>query len=90
LDGFRSPEIDDANLNQQKSTSIDFWNFQIGRPVLYGLAVDGEAGVKNVLKMLRNELEMTMALSGCTSLKDITRDRVLTESDRIRRSLSRL
>ncbi|KAJ4754796.1 Peroxisomal (S)-2-hydroxy-acid oxidase [Rhynchospora pubera] len=62
----------------------------IGRPVLYGLAVDGEAGIKNVLKMLRNELEMTMALSGCTSLKDITRDHVLTESDRIRRSLSRL
>ncbi|KAF3325683.1 peroxisomal (S)-2-hydroxy-acid oxidase GLO3-like protein [Carex littledalei] len=62
----------------------------IGRPVLYGLAVDGEAGIKNVLKMLRNELEMTMALSGCTSLEDITRDRVLTESDKIRRSISRL
>lgn len=58
--------------------------------MLYGLAVDGEAGIKNVLKMLRNELEMTMALSGCTSLEDITRDRVLTESDKIRCSISRL
>lgn len=58
--------------------------------MLYGLAVDGEAGIKNVLKMLRNELEMTMALSGCTSLEDITRDRVLTESDKIHRSISRL
>ncbi|XP_066349459.1 glycolate oxidase 2-like isoform X2 [Miscanthus floridulus] len=57
----------------------------IGRPVLFALAVDGKAGVRNALRMLRDELEITMALSGCTSLKDITRDRVITESDMIRR-----
>jgi (S)-2-hydroxy-acid oxidase len=83
--------IQDANLRANRNSLVlIFGFFQIGRPVLYSLAVDGEAGVKNVLKMLRNELEMTMALSGCTSLKDITRDRVLTEYDRISRSLSRL
>lgn len=59
---------------------------QIGRPVLFALAVDGRAGVRNALQMLRDELEITMALSGCASLKDITRDRVITESDMIRRS----
>ncbi|XP_015942878.1 glycolate oxidase isoform X1 [Arachis duranensis] len=48
----------------------------IGRAVVFSLAVDGEAGVRKVLKMLRDELEMTMALSGCPSLKDITRDRI--------------
>lgn len=58
----------------------------IGRPVLLSLAVDGEAGVRKVLQMLRDELELTMALSGCTSLKEITRNHVITESDRIRRS----
>jgi len=58
----------------------------IGRPVLFALAVDGKAGVRNALQMLRDELEITMALSGCTSLKDITRDHVITESDMIRRS----
>lgn len=58
----------------------------IGRPVLFALAVDGRAGVRNALRMLRDELEITMALSGCSSLKDITRDRVITESDMIRRS----
>jgi (S)-2-hydroxy-acid oxidase len=42
--------------------------------------------VRNALRMLRDELEITMALSGCASLKDITRDRVITESDMIRRS----
>ncbi|XP_062184876.1 glycolate oxidase 3-like [Phragmites australis] len=58
----------------------------IGRPLLFALAVDGEAGVRNALQMLRDELEIAMALSGCASLKEITRDHVSTESDRIRRS----
>jgi hypothetical protein len=59
---------------------------QIGRPVLFSLAVDGEAGVRKVLQMLRDELELTMALSGCTSLREITRAHVITDSDRISRS----
>ncbi|CAN6276970.1 unnamed protein product [Urochloa humidicola] len=59
----------------------------IGRPVLFALAVDGEAGVRNALRMLKDELEVAMALSGCASLKEITRGHVTTESDRIRRSL---
>ncbi|KAH7846176.1 hypothetical protein Vadar_010801 [Vaccinium darrowii] len=45
----------------------------IGRPVLYGLAAKGEQGVRQVMEMLKNELELTMALSGCPTLKDITR-----------------
>ncbi|KAJ4975649.1 hypothetical protein NE237_000755 [Protea cynaroides] len=45
----------------------------IGRPVVFSLAADGEAGVRKVLKMLRDEFELTMALSGCRSLKEITR-----------------
>uniref|UniRef100_A0A453D049 (S)-2-hydroxy-acid oxidase n=1 Tax=Aegilops tauschii subsp. strangulata TaxID=200361 RepID=A0A453D049_AEGTS len=58
----------------------------IGRPVLYSLAVDGEAGVRKVLQMLRDELELAMALSGCPSLRDITRAHVVTDGDRIRRA----
>ncbi|KAH1134323.1 hypothetical protein GLYMA_05G141400v4 [Glycine max] len=54
----------------------------IGRPVVFSLAADGEAGVRKVLQMLRDELELTMALSGCRSLKEITRDHVVTEWDR--------
>ncbi|XP_038972608.1 (S)-2-hydroxy-acid oxidase GLO1-like isoform X2 [Phoenix dactylifera] len=53
----------------------------IGRPVVFSLAAEGEAGVKRVLQMLRDEFEITMALSGCTSLKEITRNHVLTEVD---------
>jgi len=51
---------------------------------VFSLAADGEAGVRNVLKMLHNELEITMALCGCRSLKDITREHVVTEWDRQR------
>ena len=44
----------------------------LGRPVLYGLALEGEEGVRHVLQMLRREFEMAMTLAGCTSLKAIT------------------
>ncbi|KAK9923792.1 hypothetical protein M0R45_032192 [Rubus argutus] len=55
----------------------------VGRPVIYGLAANGENGVRKVIKMLKDEFELTMALSGCPSLKDITRSHVRTESDRL-------
>ena len=43
----------------------------LGRPILWGLAVGGEAGVRHVLTILRDELDMAMALSGCAKLEDI-------------------
>ena len=36
----------------------------IGRPYVYGLALGGEAGVRHVLRALRNEFELTMRLAG--------------------------
>jgi 4-hydroxymandelate oxidase len=50
----------------------------IGRPYLWGLAADGESGVRRVLDMLRAELELAMALAGCRSIADITPDLVQT------------
>ncbi|KAM2993637.1 hypothetical protein FF2_045715 [Malus domestica] len=55
----------------------------VGRPVVYGLAADGERGVRRVIEMLKNEFELTMALSGCPSIRDITRSHVKTESDKL-------
>lgn len=57
---------------------------QVGRPVVYGLASAGEAGVKKVLQMLRDELELAMALVGCPSVKDINRSIIVTPEDKIR------
>lgn len=45
----------------------------VGRPVLWGLAVDGEAGVVRVLDLLRDELEHTLALLGRPTLADLDR-----------------
>jgi isopentenyl diphosphate isomerase/L-lactate dehydrogenase-like FMN-dependent dehydrogenase len=44
----------------------------IGRPVLWGLAVDGEAGVRHVLELLREEIERALALCGCPSPGHVT------------------
>ncbi|XP_042007151.1 peroxisomal (S)-2-hydroxy-acid oxidase-like [Salvia splendens] len=53
----------------------------IGRPVVFALAAGGEAGVKKAIDMLRDEFELTMALSGCRSIKEITRAHVVTPWD---------
>ncbi|ESR39982.1 hypothetical protein CICLE_v10025922mg [Citrus x clementina] len=55
----------------------------IGRPVVYGLAAKGEYGVRRVIEMLKDEFELTMALTGCPSVKHITRNHVRTEHERI-------
>lgn len=43
----------------------------IGRPYIHGLANAGAVGVAHVLRLLRDELEIAMALSGCARLEDI-------------------
>jgi isopentenyl diphosphate isomerase/L-lactate dehydrogenase-like FMN-dependent dehydrogenase len=45
----------------------------VGRPVLYGLIVDGQEGVRHVLDILRAELETAMALCGRPTLASIDR-----------------
>jgi 4-hydroxymandelate oxidase len=42
----------------------------VGRPILHGLANAGATGVAHVIRLLRDELEMAMALSGCRTLAD--------------------
>ncbi len=48
----------------------------LGRAVLWGLAADGEAGAAYVLRLLRDELDLAMALAGAPTVKEITRDLV--------------
>jgi 4-hydroxymandelate oxidase len=49
----------------------------IGRPALWGLAVDGADGVQRVIELLRDELSLAMALAGCRSIAEITPDLVV-------------
>ena len=46
----------------------------VGRPVLWGLAVNGEAGARQVLELLRNELDLGMGLCGAARLDELGRD----------------
>ncbi len=46
----------------------------IGRPYIYGLAAAGAPGVAHVVHILRTELEVAMALTGCRNISSITRD----------------
>jgi L-lactate dehydrogenase (cytochrome) len=43
----------------------------LGRPYIWGLALEGQAGVEAVLKMTLAELDLTMALCGVTRLEEI-------------------
>jgi 4-hydroxymandelate oxidase len=43
----------------------------VGRPVLWGLTLDGAAGVRAVLEHLRGEIDLAMALAGCPSINEI-------------------
>jgi lactate 2-monooxygenase len=46
----------------------------VGRPYVWGLAVDGEAGVRHVLRCLLADLDLTTALAGATTCVELTRD----------------
>lgn len=47
-----------------------------GRAPLYGLAADGEAGATRVLELLRDEIELGLALLGCPTPAHVTRAHV--------------
>lgn len=57
----------------------------VGRPVLWGLAAAGEDGVREVLDVLREELEHTMALCGAASLGELSGDLVTARGAAARR-----
>ena len=44
----------------------------VGRPYIFGPANAGALGVAHVIRLLRDELEIAMALCGCRTLADIT------------------
>ena len=48
----------------------------IGRPYVYGLAVAGEAGVAAVIENLLADFDLTLALAGCRTVREIGREMV--------------
>ncbi len=74
----RVPVIVDGGIRRGtdilKALALGANAIAIGRPVLWGLSSNGEEGVLEVLKMLKHELDTTMALCGCTTVKEIDKN----------------
>jgi lactate 2-monooxygenase len=51
----------------------------LGRPYCYGLALGGEAGVREVLRNLLADMELTLGLAGCRSYAEVARENVVKE-----------
>jgi 4-hydroxymandelate oxidase len=60
--------------------ALGAWAVGIGRPVLWGLAADGERGVRRVLDVLRDEFEHVLAMCGGA----LTRDMVVVRGTGVR------
>ena len=53
----------------------------VGRPFVHALAVAGPQGVAHVLRLLRDELEIAMALSGCATLDQASRELIFSHRE---------
>ncbi len=54
-----------------KARALGATAVMIGRPYIHALATAGALGVAHLVRLLREELEIAMALTGCKSLDDI-------------------
>ncbi len=59
-----------------KALAIGAHAVMIGRPILWGLALDGENGVRRVLEIMRAEFDLAMGLCGASSVAELTPDLV--------------
>ena len=73
----RVPVIVDGGIRRGtdvvKALALGATAIQIGRPYLYGLAVGGAEGVEHVIRILRQELLMAMAVLGKPTIQSLDR-----------------
>ncbi|NWG32786.1 MAG: alpha-hydroxy-acid oxidizing protein, partial [Rhodocyclaceae bacterium] len=73
----RAPVLLDSGIRDGrdvfKALSLGASAILLGRPYVWGLACAGALGVAHVIRLLRDELEMAMALTGCPDLSRIVR-----------------
>jgi 4-hydroxymandelate oxidase len=78
LSGTRLEVIVDGGIRRGtdvvKALALGAKMVMVGRPVLWGLAVDGETGARAVLELLRAEFDTALALIGCRQLSDLNAD----------------
>ncbi len=64
-----------------KAVALGATAVMVGRPYLYALGAAGEPGVDHVIDFFADGLERTMALTGCQTIDDITRELVAWRSE---------
>jgi lactate 2-monooxygenase len=81
--GGRAPVLLDSGLrggaDAFKALALGATAVLIGRPYVFGLAIAGEQGVREVLQNFKAELDLTMGLAGCASIAEIDRDALVHE-----------
>ena len=71
---FEDPSKDFSIVGREViSTSVKKGLVAIGRPVIYGLALGGRVGVRQVFEHLNDELKTVMQLSGTQTIEDVKR-----------------
>lgn len=78
--GGRVPVLFDSGIRTGadvfKALALGARAVLLGRPYAYGLALAGEAGVREVVQNLMAEFELTMGLAGCRTVAEITGEMV--------------
>lgn len=74
----RAPIVFDSGVRQGSDVFIALalgaTAVALGRPYAYGLGIAGEAGVREVVRNVLAELDITLGLSGHTSIRELGRD----------------
>ncbi|MEB1809296.1 MAG: lactate 2-monooxygenase [Bacillaceae bacterium] len=63
-----------------KALSLGATSVLLGRPYVYGLAAGGEEGVKRVIRNMIADIDLTLALSGRKTIKDLDRSLLASSS----------
>ena len=76
--GGRTPVLFDSGIRRGsdvlKAIALGARAVLLGRPYIWGLALDGEAGVREVVQNLLADLDLTMAELGAARLEEISRE----------------
>ncbi len=79
--GGKMPVLFDSGIRSGadvfKAVALGAHAVLLGRPYAYGLAVAGETGAREVIRNVIAEFDLTVGLAGCTSLLDLTPDRLV-------------